>query len=57
MRGKPKKGDLFDIPDKKYPVESKVIAKMSSSALKDLVSDQEKYINHLIDKVHPKSHR
>ena len=46
-----KQVDLFSIPDKKYTTDSKSLGKMSTSGLKDVVGDQEKYIGVLVERV------
>ena len=46
-----KEADFFHISDKKYTTDQKIIAKMSTGALKDLFNDQEKYLGQLIEKV------
>jgi hypothetical protein len=46
-----KEEDFFHIPEKKYITDQKIIAKMSTSALKDLFNDQEKYVSQLVEKV------
>jgi len=48
---KKKEVDLFHIPEKKYTTDSKIIAKMGTKALQDLLSDQEKYTTNIIEKV------
>jgi hypothetical protein len=52
LMGKRKKEpDFFHIPEKKYTTDSKIIGKMGTGALKDLLGDQEKYVGSLIEKV------
>ena len=51
MGKRKKETDVFHIPDKKYTTDQKIISKMSVGALKDLHSDQEKYVCTLIEKV------
>lgn len=52
IMGKRKKEvDIFQVPEKKYTTDQKIIGKMSLSSLKDLSIDQEKYVNVLIEKV------
>ena len=51
MGKKKKEVDFFHIPEKRYTCDQKIIAKMGASALKDLFSDQEKYVGILIEKV------
>jgi hypothetical protein len=51
MGKKKKEADLFHIPERKYTTDPKIIAKMGTKALQDLVSDQDKYISVLAEQV------
>lgn len=53
MGKKKKEADLFHLPERKYTTDPKIIAKMGTKALQDLVSDQDKYISVLAEQVPP----
>ena len=52
LLGKKEKGiQVFSIPQKKYCHDSKKLSKMDKKDLADVVSDMEKYVSNLCDKV------